>query len=200
MAEATPANVTCKTIVVDEVSVAIINGVPMARDTDLAVAMGYASPYKIRELIGRYADGNGLGEVFATVGKTSAKGGRPSKECWLTEAQALFIAAKSDTDKAVEILNTVIRVFISAREGQRAQPVPVIGVSPFAEFTKHDPAIMRAVTFELFGDRYDARVLRAVRKLDPNPSLSMSWWVGRLDEFQGMLAAPASLATVGGVQ
>lgn len=200
MAQATPAQGTCKATIIEGVSVAVINGAPRARDIDLAVAMGYSSPYKIRDLIERYAGENGLGDIFTTVVKNEGQRGRPSKERWLTESQALFVAAKSDTDKAIEILQTVIRVFVSVREGQRAQPVPLIGTSPFAEFTKNDPSANRAATFELFGDRYDVRVLRAVRKLDPNPCLGMGWWVDRLDKFQGMLAAPASLATVGGVQ
>lgn len=198
MAQATTVQASCKSVTIDGVTVSIIDGVPRARDIDLASAMGFKHPLDIRKLIKRHE--NSLGKVFATVAKTSERGGRPGSECWLTEEQALFVAAKSDTDRAVEILQMVIRVFVSVRRGETATVTKTIGTSPFAEFTKGDPAIMRAVTFELFGDRYDARVLRAVRRLDPNPSLSMSWWVGRLDEFQGMLAAPASLATVGGVQ
>ena len=89
------------------------DGEPRIRDLDLAAQLGYERPRDIRKPIEKFS--NEIG-VCATVAQTSGpKGGRPTDEYWLTEAQALFIVAKSETAKATEILKLVIGAFIAVR-------------------------------------------------------------------------------------
>jgi hypothetical protein len=44
-------------------------------------------------------------------------GGRPAKEFWLTEGEALFIATRSEAKGAIAITREMIRVFMLARRG-----------------------------------------------------------------------------------
>lgn len=89
---------------------------PRVRDIDLAERLGYERPRKIRDLIERLCREGKLNdsELRPVVGRS---GGRPAKEFWLTEAQALKVVAKSETAKADALLDEVIRVFILARKG-----------------------------------------------------------------------------------
>jgi hypothetical protein len=100
------------------------DGCPRVRDLELAEHLEYERPRKVRDLIARLiSEGKFNGsEVCTTVGQTSAAGGRPSTEYWLTEAQALKISAKSETPKADAILDELIRVFLLLRDG--ALPAP----------------------------------------------------------------------------
>jgi len=95
---------------------------PRIRDLDLGERLGYANPIDIRKLIRRLEDEKKLKDlvVFATVAKTS--GGRPGREYWLTEAQALKVVAKSETSIADALLDEVIRVYMLARRGLLPQP------------------------------------------------------------------------------
>jgi hypothetical protein len=106
---------------------------PRVLDVVLAEHLGYERPRDVRKLIERLKNGQNLAdsEVCATVSRTSAKGGRPATEYWLTEEQALYVAAKSETTKADAILKQIIRVFVAARKGllpQQQQPAPVLDV------------------------------------------------------------------------
>ena len=95
------------------------DGEPRARDIDLAERLGYGRPRDIRKLIDRLLIEQKLNDsdVRATVAQTSKKGGRPSTEYWLTEEQALYVVAKSETKEAHEQLLFVLRVFRLARKG-----------------------------------------------------------------------------------
>lgn len=92
---------------------------PYIRDLDWAERLGYERPRDIRELIRRLASEGRLG-VCRTVRQTSgALGGRPATEYYLTEGQALKVAAKSETDYADAILDQIIAVFFAVRDGAR---------------------------------------------------------------------------------
>lgn len=83
------------------------------RDVDLAERLGYAQPRQIRELIKRWKDGLG---VCRTVRKTAeSQGGRPGVEYWLTEPQAYFVIAKSETPRATETLMAMSKALAAAR-------------------------------------------------------------------------------------
>lgn len=99
------------------------DGLPRVRDIELAEHLGYERPRKMRDLIARLISDGKLNsfEVCTTVGQTTEAGGRPSKEYWLTEAQALKVVAKSETAKADAILDELIRVFLMLRDGHRVQ-------------------------------------------------------------------------------
>jgi len=89
------------------------DGEPRIRDLDLAERLGYERPRNIRNLIDRFR--NDLGVCFTVEQTSSALGGRPGVEYWLTEEQALFIVAKSDTSRATEMLKFIITVFVAVR-------------------------------------------------------------------------------------
>lgn len=91
------------------------DGVPRAKDLDVARWLGFERPRNIRKLIERQA--SSLGEVCSMVEQTSEVGGRPGKTYYLTEEQALFIASKSDTPTATSVLKTMISVFVAAWRG-----------------------------------------------------------------------------------
>ncbi|MBL1435641.1 MAG: hypothetical protein COB08_005525 [Rhodobacteraceae bacterium] len=96
-----------------------IDGEARMRDLDIAMALEFERPRKIRELIvRRSAELGELGEVRPTAGRTSAQGGAPSEEYWLNEKQALFICTKSETKMALDITIQMIEVFSAWRHGQ----------------------------------------------------------------------------------
>jgi hypothetical protein len=100
----------------------LVNGSPEPRilDIELAKKLGYAHPADIRKLIRRLMDEGILNEseVFATVAKTSMRGGRPAKEYWLTEEQAILVTTQSKTETAITQLKTMVHVFRLAAHGQ----------------------------------------------------------------------------------
>lgn len=90
---------------------------PRIRDLELGARLGYARPVEIRKVVRRLSALPAFGalRVIATVATTS--GGRPGHEFWLTEAQALKVIARSETDLADKILDEVIAVYLAWRRG-----------------------------------------------------------------------------------
>ncbi len=116
-----------------------VNHEPRILDLRLAEVLGFERPRVIRELIARHENAlSRFAEVCRTVRQTpemngsEAKGGRPAKAYWLTKKQAIYIASKSETDNATDILIHVIEVFDAVTQGKpvkvrahrRAQPKP----------------------------------------------------------------------------
>lgn len=101
---------------------------PRMRDVELAEKLGYGQPRDIRKLISRLAKEGKLPDVHvrATVARTQMPTGgvRETKvnEYWLTEAEVLYLAAKSETEAADALLREVIRVYMLARRGLLPQP------------------------------------------------------------------------------
>jgi hypothetical protein len=89
---------------------------PRVRDAHLGTMLGYAKAADIRKLIDRMvADGELLeNELIATVAKS---GGRPAREVWLTEEQALLLCARSDAPRARDVRRDLVRVYIAVRHG-----------------------------------------------------------------------------------
>lgn len=124
------------TVNIEGLSVAFENDVPRVRDVDLAERLGYAQSRDIRKLIKKLAECGDLSEVamratVTRIEKTGAIRGveeRTVDEYWLTEEEALFVAARSETKVAATILKGIIRVFVLARRGI-LQPVgkPPVG-------------------------------------------------------------------------
>lgn len=87
------------------------------QDLELARLLGFERPRDVRKLIDRWAAD--LGEVSRHRGAkpSGSQGGRPEEGYLLSEEQALFITAKSETEKATEILKVIIAVFVAARRG-----------------------------------------------------------------------------------
>ncbi len=106
-------------------------GEVLVLDTTIADRLGFAEPRMIRKLVKRHKDaleaiGNlsprgaksdGNGGLFHRVTNPGPKGGRRATAFYLTEAQALFILAKSETARANVELAYVSQVFTEFRRG-----------------------------------------------------------------------------------
>ena len=95
-------------------------GEPRVQDLQLGFSLGMKNPSSaMRQLIVRNrAELSGYGEVSATVAETSIKGGRPGKEYWLNEGQALVLCALSRTPQAAAVRKQIITVFMAYRAGK----------------------------------------------------------------------------------
>jgi hypothetical protein len=59
---------------------------PRIRDLDLAERLGVANPRTIRTVIADNSEElQGFGSLMARPSNPGSKGGRPGRECWLTE-------------------------------------------------------------------------------------------------------------------
>ena len=118
---------------------------PRVYDLDLARWLGFTDPHKVRALIRRNIDAGHLPGVSATVAETSPRGGRPGAEYFLTEAEALFIATRSETPKSIAVTKTMIAVFVDVRN---ADAPPAELPTPRPQIGR--PAMVLALT-ELLG-------------------------------------------------
>ncbi len=149
------------------------------RDVDLAHRLVYRRPEKIRDLIRRLISDGKLNdvEVFTTAGKTS--GGRPAREYWLTEAQALKVVAKSETAKADALLDEVIRVFMLAVDGllpQALDPKLIAEhTAPLREALGHQHALIVAQSRDLDIVRAENRTLREQQTNGTIPGMAADW-------------------------
>lgn len=92
-----------------------IDGEQRMRDIDIAEALGFERPRKIRDIIARkFKTLEGYGKVCTNVVRTSAKGGRPAKVYYLNLSQAVYICTQSETARALEITKLVIDAFVAA--------------------------------------------------------------------------------------
>lgn len=96
---------------------------PRMRDVALAERLGFKEVRAVRKLIKRLADDGKMPGIHVrdTVSRTSMPRGGEREvkvtEYWLTEAEALYLAAKSETDAADAMLREMIRVYMLARRG-----------------------------------------------------------------------------------
>lgn len=107
--------------VVSDIILSDLDGEPRARDLDIAERLGYERLTSIRVLIERNRDEL---ETFGPLHQSDAKssGGRPGADYWLTEEQALLVAARSDAENAPLVRRMLIKVFVAWRRGH-LQPV-----------------------------------------------------------------------------
>lgn len=99
------------------------DGEPTVLDLDLAKHLGYPRPTNIRRLIERLRIDGKLKDSALFYEREQSRGGRPGMACWLTEAAALKVIAKSETALADAMLDEMIEVFIKARRGLLVPPV-----------------------------------------------------------------------------
>ncbi|MFJ6328098.1 MULTISPECIES: hypothetical protein [unclassified Rhizobium] len=101
---------------IQDVALSVFEGEPRARDLDLAERLGFRRQRKIRELIER---NKGELEAFGPLAlQRGAYRGREYVEYWLSEEQALLVAALSDADRAPAVRHMLIKVFVAWRRGQ----------------------------------------------------------------------------------
>ena len=109
------------------------------QDLDIGRALELARPRNIRKVIAAHSDE--LGDVRSRQERTPGQDGPASEVYYLTEAQALYIAAKCRTKAAAAQLKRLIAVYMEARKGNGAAAVAI------AQGARHD------------GDDADGRML-----------------------------------------
>jgi len=126
---------------------------PRIEDEELGRRLGYRRPRDVRKLVDRLVRAGILDEetLCATVAQT---GGRPATVYYLTEAQALKVAAHSETAPADALLDEMIRVFMLARRGA----LPAVEAPPLDA-----PTILASLA------ALDARVAALVLRLAKAP-------------------------------
>ena len=104
-------------------------GEPCVLHARLADALGYGEARAVRRLIDRNHD------EFLTHGvlrqadaKPQTQGGRPTKDYWLNEAQALLVCMFARTEKAAAVRKQVIDVFLAWRRGELVSPDATVEV------------------------------------------------------------------------
>ena len=110
-----------------ELNVEILEGLPIAltfpdgkpriQDLELGAQLGFSRARDIRKLIGDLVAGGHLlaNELCDRPSQTPRTAGRPAKERWLDEEQALFVTTQAGTPIARTITRQVIRAFVAAR-------------------------------------------------------------------------------------
>jgi hypothetical protein len=112
---------------VNDISTAFYNE-PRVHDLLLAERLGFKVTYDIRQLIKRNEEELATyGALGARQALTGRRGGRPTKEYWLNEGQALLICALARTTAAARIRRELITVFMAVRSGR---PMPTVHVEP----------------------------------------------------------------------
>ena len=103
---------------------------PRIRDFDLAERLQYRELKAIRKLIKRLIDAGFLPNICVrdTVSRTQMPTGgvreTVDKEYLLTEAEALLVISRSETEASTKIMQEVIDVYIAVRRGLLAAPNP----------------------------------------------------------------------------
>lgn len=115
---------------------------PEIPDTALAGRLGLPL-HKLRELSGRHEKAGNIAPrvVSPTVGET---GGRPARQRFYTEADALFLVTRSEAPQAVALTKEMIRVYMAARRGLLPRPAPTVSPQLAAEVSA-----LRAAVAEL---------------------------------------------------
>ncbi|MEW6256841.1 MAG: hypothetical protein AB1592_12875 [Pseudomonadota bacterium] len=127
----------------------VLDDGPRVQDLRLAEALGFGKLYDIRALIDRnigelksYGEvcatvaqtpegifgtaPKNAGEVVATAAKTPRGRGRPGREYWLNEPQALLICMFARTENAAAVRQMLIQVFLEWRREQQRAAAPVL--------------------------------------------------------------------------
>lgn len=108
------------------------DGIDRVLDLDVGRFIGQADPFKTRRLVERYSRATAergpvlRPKVLPTVAKTS--GGRPGHEFWLTLEEAVFVVIKSETAKAIELTEFIIKVFAAVVRGWQHAPIDTSGL------------------------------------------------------------------------
>lgn len=102
---------------------------PEIPDTELAPRLDLAL-HKLRELSGRHEKAGNINPrvVSPTVGET---GGRPSRQRFYNEADALFLVTRSETPKAIALTKEMIGVYMLARRGLLPSTRPAVNLADF---------------------------------------------------------------------
>lgn len=116
----------------------VIANEPRVADLKIAEALGYAQHRDIRQLIERNIEALcRFGEFRGTCRENKTGGrGRPTNCYMLNEKQALYITAKSNTERAAEITVAMVEVFSAWRHGT-LKPTTDRAMTPNERMQKH---------------------------------------------------------------
>lgn len=117
---------------------------PRILDVRLAEALGFQRPRNIRRIIARHMDALATFGRCSTVEHRPERGGTPEVRYYLNRKQAIYIAAKSETERAVEITIQVVQIF-DAVTRPAPEPIPVLATSTLTDgLIPDDDAIPQA--------------------------------------------------------
>lgn len=113
-------DVTGTDIMLPEIGLVPRDGQALARDVDIAEALGFDRPRDIRKTLARHRGAlEGFGPLVVIAGTYR---GQKTEEWLLSEEQALYAATVSDAPNAPAVRAMLIRTFVAWRRGQ-LQPV-----------------------------------------------------------------------------
>lgn len=128
----------------------------------LGAWVGFSRPRKARDLVKRLLALKILNnsEVCTVVGQTSIAGGRPARELWLTREGALKFAARSDTPRAIALLDSIVRVFVAVVGGPPAanDNATEVTAAEVLELRNEIARLRAAVTASIYPWGSEARV------------------------------------------
>lgn len=130
-------------------------GREVMQDLDIGRALELARPRDIRRVIVKHL--SSLDEVSRVMcAKPNPEGGRPEDSFYLTEDQALFIAAKCRTKAATAQLKRLIAVYMEARRGNGTVAVALATGQAHVAATA-DPALLSELAAELRAGREERK-------------------------------------------
>lgn len=163
----------------------VVAGEPCVADIVLGERLGFGRARDVRHVINRnFGELKRFGEVSRQVvakPQPGSKGGRPKVAFYLNEGQALLVCMFSNTDRAADVREQLIRVFMAYRAGElqraprpaRAKRLPPeIPVSdprhpkfkdPLLPVAKRREMVSRARTLE--EERADAQMIASLPHL-----------------------------------
>ncbi len=95
----------------------VVAGEPRVRDIDLGERLGFDRPINVRKLIRRHRGRLEKHGIISTVEIIHGRAGRPGAEYWLNRRQPLTVCILADTEKAVDVQEQVLDVFVAYQDG-----------------------------------------------------------------------------------
>jgi hypothetical protein len=194
---------------VDGCMLDVQDGEPRIRDVDLGEVLGYERPRVIRELIERNLDDlPGIQQRRAVRRYEIRPGVEHSQgvaEYHLSEAEALFIAARSETPAGAAVLRRLIDVFLLARRGLLAEAQAAAGAPPPSITVEQAVLLAARVAAEtavaVVAGRRRGRRARAAAQGDLFSGLRreprVDPWKARVEAFLASLPPEAEITTLG---
>lgn len=130
---------------------------PRVHDIRLAEALDFERSRVIRELIERnVVELERYGGLPCHTANHGVQGGRPGREYWLNEAQALLICIKSEAPRAADVREEIIKVFLAWRHGHLVPASPITLDAVGNLFDRKLEPVHRGMT-EIRGDIAEVR-------------------------------------------
>lgn len=107
-----------------------VNHEPRILDLRIAERLGMGNPRSIRETIeANRAELERYGSLSVVPTNPRKKGGRPGREFYLNEPQTVLLCMLSRTERAADVRQEVIEVFMAYRRGELAAPAKALSLA-----------------------------------------------------------------------